>query len=127
FTQSSAQWPDGGDVVIAPCQNSFQQLEVAAHEIERLHREKGWPYHEFLLLARDITQYSETIDAVFHRHGIPVFLSRPSGILLKPVMMVVLGALDILRYSFTYEGMFRYIKTGLAGLSDSEGDLLENY
>lgn len=127
FTQSTAQWPDGGDVVIAPCQNSFQQLEVAAHEIERLHREKGWPYHEFLLLARDITQYSETIDAVFHRHGIPVFLSRPSGILLKPVMMVVLGALDILRYSFTYEGMFRYIKTGLAGLSDSEGDLLENY
>ena len=59
--------------------------------------------------------------------GQAVYLSRRSDILEKPVLSLLAGALDSVAGGYEYEDMFRWLKTGLAGLSDSECDLLENY
>ena len=37
------------------------------------------------------------------------------------------SALDIMVYNFTYESVFRYLKTGLASLGQEEIDSLENF
>ena len=45
----------------------------------------------------------------------------------KPVWSLVTGVLSSLENGFEYEDMFRWLKTGLAGLAAEECDLLENY
>ena len=54
-------------------------------------------------------------------------MSRRSDILQKPPLLLILGALDAVTGGFEYEDMFRYLKTGLAGIDRAECDTLENY
>ena len=42
-------------------------------------------------------------------------------------MPLTLSALDAVSGGYEYEDMFRYLKTGLAGISHAQCDLLENY
>ena len=57
----------------------------------------------------------------------PVYLSRRSDLTDKPLAALVLSALEAVTGGFEYEDMFRFLKTGLAGVSDRQCDLLENY
>ncbi len=45
----------------------------------------------------------------------------------KPIFTLVTAALDAVTGGYAYEDMFRYLKTGLAGLTLEECDRLENY
>ena len=54
-------------------------------------------------------------------------MSCRSDILEKTVIHMLLGAVDAVTGGFEYEDMFRYLKTGLADISDDDCDLLENY
>ena len=74
-----------------------------------------------------MTEYAGTIETVFERYGIPVYLSRRSDILEKPVLSLLTGVLSSISNGYEYEDMFRWLKTGLAGLTAEECDLLENY
>ena len=64
---------------------------------------------------------------MFERYQIPVYLSRRSDMLEKPVWSLVTGVLSAIENGFEYEDMFRWLKTGLAGLTPEECDELENY
>ena len=57
----------------------------------------------------------------------PAYVSRRSDILEKPVMTLLLSAVDAVTGGFEYEDMFRYLKTGMTGVTEAECDLLENY
>ena len=67
------------------------------------------------------------IESVFQRDGIPAYISRRSDILAKPPLTMLLGAVDAVTGGFRQEDMFRYLKTGMAGITAEECDLLENY
>ena len=53
--------------------------------------------------------------------------SRRSDVLEKPALSLLAGALDAVTGGYEYEDMFRWLKTGLAGITDEECDKLENY
>ena len=80
-------------------------------------------------LARDagVPCTEEVLRTVFARCGIPLYCARRSDILRRGVPALLLGALDAVSGGFEYEDVFRCLKTGLAGLSAEECDLLENY
>lgn len=48
-------------------------------------------------------------------------------ILSHPLIELILAALEILNTNWSYESIFRYLKTGFTGISMEEVDLLENY
>ena len=45
----------------------------------------------------------------------------------KAPLTMLLGAVDAVTGGFRREDMFRYLKTGMAGITAEECDLLENY
>ena len=67
------------------------------------------------------------VETIFARYGVPVFLSRMSDILQKahsgPHHLRPGGRVG----GYRYDDVFRYLKTGLTGLSAEDVDLLENY
>ena len=71
--------------------------------------------------------YGGVIETVFARWNIPVYLSRRTDILEKPVLSLLTGVLASVTGGYEYEDMFRWLKTGLAGLDAEECDILENY
>ena len=103
------------------------EVEWAAARVLQLVREEGIRFRDIGVAARNYSTYRNLIESVFPRYGIPVFSSVMTDILEKPVLALVTAALDVVAGGYTYEDVFRYLKTGLTDLSQEEQDLLENY
>lgn len=104
-----------------------QEVEWCAGEIVRLLREEGCRCRDIAVCARRIDGYGELIDSVFSQYGVPVFRSAMEDVLEKPVLALATSALAAAAEDYPYEELFRYLKTGLTGISDGERDELENY
>jgi ATP-dependent helicase/nuclease subunit B len=105
----------------------FDQVEYAAGRILELVREKGWRWREIGVTVRSLSSWEDEIEGVFRRYGIPVFLNRMTDILQKPVLSLITSALDAVSQGFEYDDVFRYLKTGLTGITPEQRDKLENY
>ena len=105
----------------------YSEVEQTAADIRRLLAAGKCRCRDITVAARNMTEYAGTIETVFERYGIPVYLSRRSDILEKPVLTMVLSAVDAVTGGFEYEDVFRCLKTGMAGISAAECDMLENY
>ena len=128
FFGGSDKWQgDCSEVKLHRADSMFSEVEYAAAEILRLVREKDCRFRDIAVAARNIDDYAATLENVFERYAIPFYLSRRSDILEKPVISLIAGALDSVAGGYEYEDMFRWLKTGLAGLNDEECDILENY
>ncbi|MEA4955762.1 MAG: PD-(D/E)XK nuclease family protein [Pseudoflavonifractor sp.] len=105
----------------------YAEVERTAAELIRLARDEGYRWREMAVTARSMEIYGPLIDLIFPRYGVPVFLARMDDVLQKPVLALVTAALDTVAGDYRYEDVFRYLKTGLAGLTPDETDRLENY
>ncbi len=128
FFGGSEKWRgDCSEVALYRADGMFSEVEFVAAEILRLVREKNCRFCDIAVTARNLDDYAATMENVFERYAIPFYLSRRSDILEKPVISLIAGALDSVAGGYEYEDMFRWLKTGLAGLCDEECDILENY
>ena len=118
---------DCGGVELCRAESMFAETEYVAARILELVRSGACRFRDVGVAARNLDEYEATIENVFERYGVPVYLSRRSDVLEKPVLSLLAGALDAVTGGYEYEDMFRWLKTGLAGLTDSECDVLENY
>ncbi len=105
----------------------FSEVEQTAAAIRRLLAEGKCRCRDITVAARNIQDYEAVIETVFERWQIPAYLSRRSDILEKPALSLLTGVLASVGGGYEYDDMFRWLKTGLAGLSPEECDELENY
>lgn len=121
-------WPEPTDsICLAQSGTAYTEAEWAAAEILKLVRSGKYRFRDIAVGARNMDVYGPILEDVFARCNIPSYLSRRSDLLEKPVMTMLLSAVDAVSGGFEYEDMFRYLKTGLAGITEDECDLLENY
>lgn len=106
---------------------AFSEVEQAAADILRLVAAGKCRFREVTVAARNLGEYAGVIETVFERYGIPAYLSRRSDILEKPAVSLLTGVLSAIGNGYEYDDMFRWLKTGLAGLTAEECDILENY
>lgn len=118
---------EDGSILLYQADSPYNEVEWTAGEILRLVREKGWHFRDIAVAARTMDRYEEAMETVFRRYQIPLFLGRVEPVLEKPILTLLTSALDIIRNGYEYEDVFRYLKTGLAGLDWEEIDTLENY
>lgn len=107
-------------------ETAFSEVEYVSACVRRLARE-GCRWRDIGVAARNMEVYGPLLEAVFRRDGIPAYISRRSDILEKPVLTMLLSAVDAVTGGFEYEDVFRCLKTGMAGITAAECDILENY
>ena len=104
-----------------------REVELVCGEICRLVREDGLRYRDIAVLTGDLPSYSREIVRQFSENGIPFFIDYKKNIMGNPMVELIRAALDAVRKNFSYESMFRYLKTGLAAPVDERLHVLENY
>ncbi len=119
--------PWDGSVAVTAQPTRRDEVRWAAGTIRRLVRTEGLRWRDFAVCARSMDGYWDHIEGVFAAYGIPVFQSEMSDILQKPIFTLLTAAMDAVSGGYRYEDMFRYLKTGLAGVGPDECDRLENY
>ena len=104
-----------------------QEVHFAARTISRLTREKGYRYRDIAVITGNLSSYDNYIKKIFPMYGIPAFLDETRHILLNPCLEFVRGALNAAEKDFSCETVFRCLRTGMLGLTQTETDRLENY
>lgn len=121
-------WEGGADnVELYEATTAFSEVEYVAARIRALVCGGGYRYRDIGVMARNMDEYGPILENVFQRDGIPAYISRRNDILEKPVLTMLLSAVDAVTGGFDYEDVFRCLKTGMAGITAEECDLLENY
>lgn len=115
-----------GRITVASPSNPAEECVYAAAKAIELVR-KGARYRDIAIVSPAWQSYASVSGGIFEKFGLPVNSSDRAEIVNKPVLAFITGALDIVTSDFEWNAVLRYIKTGLADITDEEADLLENY
>lgn len=107
--------------------NPEAETAWAASQIRRLVREEGYHYRDFALIAGDMEAYSPVLERILEEYEIPCFLDNKRSVLKNPFVEFIRALTEIAEQDFTYEAVFRYLRSGLSGMEPEETDVLENY
>lgn len=104
----------------------LEEIKETAIQIRRLVREKGYRYGEFAVVLGSM-EYQEHVSRIFDQYEIPVFLDEKRNALSHPFVEFLRAFLKMVEDNFSYETVFRYLRSGFSGILAEETDALENY
>jgi len=115
------------DIKIFSAANIYSEVEDTARDIISLCRDRGVRFRDIAVVTRNLEGYEGLIRAIFGEYGIPYFIDRKKDIDDHPLIRLVLSSLEIFINNWSYESVFRYLKTGLTGVKQEDIDIIENY
>lgn len=107
--------------------NPREEIQQVCVQIKNLLRKEQYCYRDIAIIAGDLEAYGHLIDMECRRYDIPVYLDQTKGVLDNPMVLSIISALQVVLYDFSYDSVFRFLRTGLTGLSMEETDRLEYY
>ncbi len=128
FRYSKAVFEDEPEgIAIHTAQNPREEAFAAAATARRLIREEGYRYREIGVIAADMTVYGDYLEQAFEKYQIPVFMDQKRSILLNSFVEYLRSLLAMVQENFTYDSVFRYLRTGYTEFTRDDIDCLENY
>lgn len=115
------------DIRLYKANNSYDEINTIAKEIIRLVRDRNYRYRDISVVCRNIDDYEKIVSVIFDEYAIPCFLDKKIDILSNPLVVLILSAFEINLRNWSYESVFKYLKSGLTGIDRKEIDVLENY
>lgn len=115
------------DISLFAAMNIFTEIEETACNIIRLCRDHNMRFRDIAVATRNLPAYEKFIEIIFSDYEIPYFIDRKVDISNHPLVRLLLSMMDIFIENWSYEAVFRYLKTGLTGIDQNSIDRLENY
>jgi len=115
------------DIRIHAAANPRAEAFAAAAGIRRLVRQRGYRYRDIGVIVGNIDIYGDYLEEAFESYDIPVFMDHKRSILLNSFVEYIRSLLNMVEQNFTCESVFRFLRTGLSGISYEETCMMENY
>ncbi len=115
------------EIFLRLLRNPEEETAWTAVRIRRLIREQGYHYRDFAVITGNMEAYSHLLERIFPAYGIPCFLDYKRSVLGNPFVEFLRALLEMTEQDFSYETVFRFLRSGLSGMRREETDLLENY
>ncbi|AWI03257.1 helicase-exonuclease AddAB subunit AddB [Clostridium drakei] len=115
------------DISIFKALNKYTEVEDTARDIVRMCRDNGFRFKDIAVISGDLGGYESLFSAIFKEYDIPCFIDKKRKINDNPIIMLIMSVVEILSQNWSYEAVFRYLKTGLLELNKEDIDLVENY
>ena len=107
--------------------NIYDEIERVAKGISNLVRSGKYRYKDISVVCRNIDDYEKITAVIFNDYNIPYFLDKKLQLLNNPLIILITSAFEILFKDWSYESVFKYLKTGLTGIERNYIDILENF
>lgn len=118
---------DCQNISLYKANNAYDEVEQIAKSITDLVRNKGYRYKDIAVVCRNIDDYEKITSVIFKEYDIPYFLDKKIQLLSNPLIILISSAFEILFKNWSYESLFKYLKSGLTGIENSYIDILENF
>ncbi|MCR5469171.1 MAG: exodeoxyribonuclease V subunit gamma [Lachnospiraceae bacterium] len=115
------------NISLLSAKNPVEELKATAGVISRLVRDEGMRYKDIAIVCGNVDTYSPYLKDVFSKYDIPVFMDEKRELLKHPFVEYLRALMDMLDRNFTYDTVFRFLRSGFSVIEDSECDLLDNY
>lgn len=115
------------NVKLYKANNIYDEIERVAKSITALIRSGKYRYKDISVVCRNIDEYEKITSVIFKDYEIPYFLDKKLELLNNPLIILITSAFEILFKDWSYESVFKYLKTGLTGIENSYIDILENF
>ncbi|SDP47971.1 helicase-exonuclease AddAB subunit AddB [Clostridium gasigenes] len=115
------------DIRLYKANNSYEEVENVAKDILRLVRDEGYRYKDIAIVCRDVDSYEKITSVIFNEYNIPYFIDKKREVLSNPLIILIISTLEILISNWSYESVFKYLKSGLIGIKTEYIDILENH
>ena len=115
------------EIHITEAANPAGEMQWIAGMIRKLVREEGLMYREIAIVNGDMETYGKEAVVSLKAAGIPYFLDQKRSVLRSPMVEFVRAAMEMVCKSYSYESVFRFLKSGMTDMEPAEIDLLENY
>ena len=113
------------EIISAP--DRYAAVNTAANYILDLIQTKDYRFRDIAILCGDRSHYEKILQTTFDRLKIPLFVDTEIDILSHPLTELIRAALEITLRNWSYESVFRFLKTRMSGLPLDTIDILENY
>lgn len=107
--------------------NPAEEIGYVTHRIQELMKDGGYRYRDMAVITGDLAGYGKEIVHQFEQQEIPCFMDDKKNILDNPMVELIRSALEAVRKDFSYETVFRYLRTGLVTDDWEMTDRMENY
>lgn len=115
------------DVSLYKANNIYDEVDRVAKDIVRLVRDEGYRYRDISVVCRNIDDYEKITSVIFKDYNIPYFMDKKLQLLGNPLIILITSAFEIMFKNWSYESVFKYLKSGLTGIDSGYIDILENF
>ncbi len=84
-------------------------------------------YENIAVLSGDVSAYGDMLERKFRNAGIPVFIDEKHSIAGMNIVDLIDSVLETELFDYSYESVFRFLKTGLTGIGRDDIARMENY
>ena len=109
------------------CRNPEMEAEYVLHKVEQMVRRKGYRYRDFAVLAGNVDEYASAFRRKAEILHIPLFVDTKKKVSYHPGVETLRAMFHLAASDYSYESVFRYLKSGMSDFTDAETDFLENY
>jgi len=113
-------------IKIFKTRNKYSEVDIAASNILYLVREKNYKYRDIAVILGD-SEYEPIIKSSFSKYKIPYFIDTKKDITTNRVTELISSFFEIFTTNWSYEAIFRFLKTYLTPLDYLDVSILENY
>ena len=104
-----------------------EALFVAGKIRELLRKESGYRYRDIAVIVSDMNVYGPHFVRAFEWYGLQYFMDFKKNIMLNSFVDYLRTLLDVIDTGFSYDSVFRLLRTGLFIFTQGEVEALDNY
>lgn len=104
-----------------------EEIRYVTAEILRMVRDDGYRWKDFAVVSGNTETYGRECARQFAAEGIPYFLDQKKSVLENPLVEFIRASLDLIVRGFSYESVFRFLRSPLVDFTPEEVDRMENY
>lgn len=127
YRRGQYEGPEDGSLELYQGTNPAGEIGYVVHRIQKMVKDDGFRYRDIAVITGDLEGYGKEIAHQFEQQDIPCFMDDKKNILDNPMVELIRSALEVIRKDFTYETVFRYLRTGLVTGDREMTDRMENY
>ena len=128
FRNGTAKYAGGDlDLSVVEAANPRKEVEEAARRICRLMRREGLRCRDIAIVTGDLSTYGGIAREILGELQLPYFIDEKRSLMSNPFIEYLRAAAETCAEDYSYDAMFRMLKTGMTDLSRDETDRIENY
>jgi ATP-dependent helicase/nuclease subunit B len=114
-------------IFITETENIHHEVNDIACKIIDLIRYENYKFSDISILTGDISAYKKILESTLSKYDIKYFIDTKEDILNHPLTELIMSAVEIVASNFSYEPIFRFLKTNMTPLKSEQIYKLENY